>query len=342
MSDVSAATKHFPTAKEGFTTTLASTISSGAATVPLNSVTGFSNGETVVLVVDPTDASKKQAFTGVVDTSGVQITGVVWTEGTNTGHTAGATVVDYETATHWALYSKGLLRDHNQSGYHKTLKDDNANEWIKQTATASAVNEVTIANAATGTNPIISATGDDTNIGLTLTPKGSGAVKMTSNYDAWVALGTAPTTITALGNRSYTVLIPSVDYTDRLSAGMRLKLTRTVTAPTQCTSLNGTTQFFSRASGSLAGTITTITDDMTISAWVKLTSYAAATIVSRYNGTNGWTLDINTSGQVQMAGFNAGVGNNRNSLSYQSIPLINGFTYQYHMICLGGRQLPIR
>jgi hypothetical protein len=50
--------------------------------------------------------------------------------------------------------------------------DENANEQIKFTTTASATNEITIANAAAGSSPIISATGGDTNVGLTLTPKG--------------------------------------------------------------------------------------------------------------------------------------------------------------------------
>ena len=56
------------------------------------------------------------------------------------------------------------------------INDTNANELIKFTATASAVNEITVANAATTTNPVISATGGDTNIGITLTPKGTGGV----------------------------------------------------------------------------------------------------------------------------------------------------------------------
>lgn len=50
--------------------------------------------------------------------------------------------------------------------------DENSNEQIKFTTTASATNEITIANAAAGNNPVISATGGDTNVGLTLTPKG--------------------------------------------------------------------------------------------------------------------------------------------------------------------------
>src|SRR3990167_7750721 len=50
------------------------------------------------------------------------------------------------------------------------LNDTNGNEWLKITATGSAVDELTIANAATvadattGAGPSIAATGDDTNI----------------------------------------------------------------------------------------------------------------------------------------------------------------------------------
>jgi len=58
------------------------------------------------------------------------------------------------------------------------ILDTGGNELLKLTATNSAVNELTLANAATGAAPILSATGGDTNIGITLTPKGSGAVKL--------------------------------------------------------------------------------------------------------------------------------------------------------------------
>ncbi|NDG33136.1 hypothetical protein EB118_24095 [bacterium] len=60
------------------------------------------------------------------------------------------------------------------------INDTNANELIKFTATASAVNEITVANAATTANPVISATGGDTNIGITLTPKGTGNLVLTT------------------------------------------------------------------------------------------------------------------------------------------------------------------
>ena len=54
------------------------------------------------------------------------------------------------------------------------INDSNNNELIKVTATGSAVNEITVANAATGNGPTLSATGDDTNIDLNIVPKGSG------------------------------------------------------------------------------------------------------------------------------------------------------------------------
>jgi len=60
------------------------------------------------------------------------------------------------------------------------INDNNNNEVITITTTASAVNELTVANAATGANPVISATGSDTNIGITLTPKGTGNAELTS------------------------------------------------------------------------------------------------------------------------------------------------------------------
>jgi hypothetical protein len=57
------------------------------------------------------------------------------------------------------------------------IADDSGNEYIKFAKTASAVNEISVTNSATGTNPEISATGSDTNIGLSLTTKGTGLIK---------------------------------------------------------------------------------------------------------------------------------------------------------------------
>lgn len=145
-----------------------------------------------------------------------------------------------------------------------------------------------------------------------------------STSDGWTPLAVpqtkalyTPTTITALGNRSFQLVFNGVDLTALLSPGDRLRLTRSTAAPTQCTFLNGSTQFYSKTSP--AGMAWT--NNFVVSAWVKLTSYAAASIMSRYNGTSGWDFGINASGQVVLFGFNGGSANGSGVLSYQSLPL---------------------
>jgi hypothetical protein len=54
------------------------------------------------------------------------------------------------------------------------ILDENGKPLIKHVATASAVNEVTVTNAATGTNPAITATGTDAAVGLELKTTGTG------------------------------------------------------------------------------------------------------------------------------------------------------------------------
>jgi len=85
------------------------------------------------------------------------------------------------------------------------LIDNNGNNLIGFTAAASAVNYVGIGNAATGQNPLISATGSDTNISFTFTSKGTGNINFTSNNTAnlivsFVAVASSVNYITMNGN----------------------------------------------------------------------------------------------------------------------------------------------
>jgi len=68
------------------------------------------------------------------------------------------------------------------------LNDTNGNEFFGFSATASAVNEFTITNAATTNSPILSASGSDSNIDINLRPKGTGAIRVVpaanTAYDA--------------------------------------------------------------------------------------------------------------------------------------------------------------
>jgi DNA-binding cell septation regulator SpoVG len=84
------------------------------------------------------------------------------------------------------------------------INDTNGNEEIIFTTTASAVNELTIANAATGNAPEIAATGDDTNIDLRLNTKGTGGVVFNAG-----AVGTP--SITTTGDTNTGIFFPAAD-----------------------------------------------------------------------------------------------------------------------------------
>ena len=122
--------------------------------------------------------------------------------------------------------------------------------------------------------------------------------------------------VTCNGNRSYDVVFNST-VASYLTPGMRIRTTRTVTAPTQCTSLNGTTQYWVKTSPNKLS----FTDDFVVSAWIKVSSYTQSAIVSRYNGTSGWALVFQNTGQITLQGLSGGAGNYRLVQSYQSVPL---------------------
>lgn len=79
-----------------------------------------------------------------------------------------ATLSDTQTLTNKTLTSPKI---------GTAILDTNGNELVNLTATASAVNEITYANAATGNAPSITATGGDTNIHIAVNPKGDAFTK---------------------------------------------------------------------------------------------------------------------------------------------------------------------
>jgi hypothetical protein len=97
---------------------------------------------------------------------------MVYSDGTNVVDTAFTEVSsDYSPQLSGILDTNGndIIIDNGGA-----IEDDSNNEYVKFVKTATAVNEVSVTNAAASTGPEISATGDDTNIDLKLTPKGSG------------------------------------------------------------------------------------------------------------------------------------------------------------------------
>lgn len=139
-----------------------------------------------------------------------------------------------------------------------------------------------------------------------------------TNLNGYTPVGFAPNTVVCNGNRSYTLTFNSVDLTTFLNPGVRFQTTRTVAAPNQCASLNGTSQYFVKTSPNKLS----FTDDFVVSAWVKVTQYGSTSVIaSRYNGTSGWEFYLSSSGQPTLIGRNAGSANFSQVVGNQSIPL---------------------
>jgi len=156
----------------------------GAFTVQFKTASGTG------ITFGATDKSTKEFFadgTNIVDTGTVSETGV-------------------QTLTNKTLTSPTIT-----TPIIAQINDANGNEELIFTATGSAVNELTIANAATGNNPVISATGGDTNVGITLTPKGSlGRITLNGESKVFGMFENAFITTTFITSLNYDVLTQAV------------------------------------------------------------------------------------------------------------------------------------
>jgi hypothetical protein len=165
----------------------------GAFTLALNQVGGAS------VIFGATDKTTKQVYlngTDAVDLGVVNLTAP-------------------QTLTNKTLTTPTLT-----SPVINEIDDSNGNEEIIFTATASAVNELTVANAATGNNPNITASGSDADVGINLTPKGTGAV--TFNGTGKIQAVKEKVTVTAVastGTINYDFLTQAVLYHTTVATG---------------------------------------------------------------------------------------------------------------------------
>jgi hypothetical protein len=166
---------------------------SGAFTLALNQVGGAS------VIFGATDKTTKQVYlngTDAVDLATVNLTAP-------------------QTLTNKTLTTPTLT-----SPVINEIDDSNGNEEIIFTATASAVNELTVANAATGNNPNVTASGSDADVGINLTPKGVGAV--TFNGTGKIQAVKEKVTVTAVastGTINYDFLTQAVLYHTTVATG---------------------------------------------------------------------------------------------------------------------------
>ena len=141
----------FPVLTENFYLIKNST--SGAHTVQLKAATG--SGATVTWAT--TDKGWKMIyFDGVATNTGVYDIGM-----------GDVTLTGTQTLTNKTLTAPKI---------GTSILDTNGNELLLLTATGSAVNEFTLANAASGNAPSITASGE-TNVSINLIPKGTGEVQ---------------------------------------------------------------------------------------------------------------------------------------------------------------------
>ena len=123
------------------------------------------NGTTGAFTVE----FKTAGGTGVTFATTDKSTKILFVDGTNVIDTGTVSLTGVQTLTNKTLTEPKIVN----GGF---IADANGNEQIKFTTTASAVNELTVINSATGSAPDIQSTGDDTNIDLKITPKGTGKI----------------------------------------------------------------------------------------------------------------------------------------------------------------------
>ena len=147
---------------------------SGAYTVQFKYVSGSGDSFTF----SATDKGDQLVFASANDGTNPNILTLAFGSGDGDVTLTGTQTLTNKTLTSPAIGTK--------------ISDTNGNELINLTATSSAVNEFTLANAATGNGPILSATGE-TNVDINLNPKGSGvlksgsaAVKIAGKETIWV------------------------------------------------------------------------------------------------------------------------------------------------------------
>jgi hypothetical protein len=163
----------------------------------------ISNGTTGAFTVEFKQAGGTGITFGTTDKS----TRILFADGTNIVDTGTVSTSAVQTLTNKTLTSPII----------NEINDANGNEQIIFSSTASAINELTITNAAAGNAPSIATTGGDTNIGLTIAPKGTGDVNVDadtlrvgdSNADATITTnGTGDLTLsTNTGSNSGTIKI---------------------------------------------------------------------------------------------------------------------------------------
>ena len=175
------------------------------------------------------------------------------------------------------------------------IYDDSDNEQLLFTKTASAVNYLTLTNSITGNPVLITAAGDDANVGINLVPKGSGAVKL-SGLAYPVADGSASQVMYTNGSGTLAFGTPNISTQAQMEAATS---STTYVAPSVMQYHPGVAKAWLYATVGAVITasynIASITDtgaaDWTVVIATDFSSGTAYTVVSGCEATTGFTLE---------------------------------------------------
>ena len=226
----------------GITSGATLTFSNGALSNGKNAVlklTGTIGGAVNVTIPDSIEKTfvVDNATTGAhtvtfKTTSGTGVTWAAADKGTKMVYSDGTNVVDTAFTDLSSDFSPQLSADLDTNSQNIIIDtahgilDENSNEQISFTTAGSAVNEFTIANAATGNAPAISATGGDANIDLNITPKGYGRATFNGQGKIQSVAEKVTTEATAAtGTVNYDVLTQAVwNFTTNAAANWTLNI----------------------------------------------------------------------------------------------------------------------
>ena len=170
---------------------------SGAYTVQFK----YTSGSGSTFTFSATDKGDKLVFAAADDGTNPNILTI------NTGITSVVADTSPQLGGDLDANANNILIDSGNS-----INDENDNEQIKFATTSSAVNELSVTNAATGNAPDISATGGDSNIDLNINPKGIGRVTLGAGKIQQLAEKATIAATAATGTINFDVITQAVLY----------------------------------------------------------------------------------------------------------------------------------
>lgn len=139
--------------------------------------------------------------------------------------------------------------------------------------------------------------------------------------NSWIGTGENWNYVGNNGQKEYQYVVAG-DKTGKYSKGMKVRMPRVTTAPTQMADFeSSSSQYAARPHASL--TNINFAGAYTVEAFVNLESYTGGdnVVLGKWDGSSGWRMQINSSGQLMIQGVNSTGGNNEWATTTASIPL---------------------